>query len=48
MSKVSSFVTVSLGVAALRPDSTNGWADLVGLADKALYKAKEEGRNKVC
>ena len=47
-SLASSFVTVSLGIAALCPDNTNSRTDLVGLADKALYRAKEEGRNRMC
>lgn len=47
-SSVSSYVTISLGVAVLSPDKTDNRADLIGLADKALYRAKEEGRNRVC
>jgi diguanylate cyclase (GGDEF)-like protein/PAS domain S-box-containing protein len=47
-SAASSVVTVSLGIAALCPDNTKSWADLIGLADKALYRAKEEGRNRMC
>lgn len=47
-SSVSSYVTISLGAAVLAPDKTDNRADLVGLADKALYRAKKEGRNRVC
>ncbi|MFT5728071.1 MAG: diguanylate cyclase (GGDEF)-like protein/PAS domain S-box-containing protein [Desulforhopalus sp.] len=47
-SSVSSYVTISLGVAVLSPDKTDNRADLIGRADKALYRAKEEGRNRVC
>lgn len=47
-SSVSSFVTISLGVAVLPPEKTDNRADIIGLADKALYRAKEEGRNRVC
>jgi diguanylate cyclase (GGDEF)-like protein/PAS domain S-box-containing protein len=47
-SSVSSFVTISLGVAVLSPDTMGNRADLIGLADNALYRAKEEGRNRVC
>lgn len=39
-------LTVSVGVACW-PDNGNGPEGLVGLADKALYLAKEEGRNRV-
>lgn len=39
-------VTVSLGIAALvEGDSPEG---LINRADRAMYKAKESGRNKVC
>lgn len=39
-------LTVSLGVAQLREDDS--LSDLVNVADKALYSAKNDGRNKVC
>ncbi|WP_232821234.1 GGDEF domain-containing protein [Oceanimonas marisflavi] len=41
-------VTLSLGVAATVPDQEDRVEDLVGRADKALYSAKEQGRNRVC
>jgi diguanylate cyclase (GGDEF)-like protein len=40
-------VTVSLGVAACRPAEGGTPADLVAAADRALYLAKERGRNRV-
>jgi diguanylate cyclase (GGDEF)-like protein len=43
------FVTVSLGVASLTPEAegmTSG--DLLEAADRALYRAKQEGRDRVC
>ncbi|HGY56911.1 MAG TPA: diguanylate cyclase [Caldithrix abyssi] len=40
-------ITVSIGVAALPEDADNS-RELLMLADKALYKAKKSGRNKVC
>ena len=40
-------VTVSLGVASLRPDSGFGPEDLIRAADGALYNAKRTGRNRV-
>ncbi|OGT22097.1 MAG: hypothetical protein A2V90_04155 [Gammaproteobacteria bacterium RBG_16_57_12] len=42
-------VTVSLGIATIRPDSSHaGQDELVARADAALYRAKNEGRNRVC
>ncbi|MEB3343408.1 diguanylate cyclase domain-containing protein [Okeania sp.] len=46
-SKISEFVTLSLGVASTIPLSEVSWEKLVKIADKALYKAKEEGRDRV-
>lgn len=40
-------LTISLGAAALLPEMTRV-EDLVRDADRALYQAKEAGRNKVC
>lgn len=40
-------ITVSIGVATF-PDMTNDKEILLKLADKALYKAKDTGRNRVC
>ncbi|MCR4297933.1 MAG: diguanylate cyclase [Gallionella sp.] len=44
-SNVADHVSISLGVAAMRPDKSDSPADLVAKADGALYKAKEQGRN---
>jgi diguanylate cyclase (GGDEF)-like protein len=40
-------LTVSIGLAVYPHDADTG-DDLVNLADKALYRAKNEGRNRVC
>jgi len=39
-------ITISLGVAELKPDEMN--AKFFSRADKALYRAKNEGKNQVC
>ena len=40
-------VTISVGVAVAVPGADNGADELLQLADKALYHAKENGRNRV-
>ncbi len=44
---IDSILTISLGVAAMTPGKGNLPIDLIDAADKAMYKAKELGRNKV-
>lgn len=46
-SKVSDVVTVSAGVATMVPDGDTSRGALVEAADKALYRAKAAGRNRV-
>jgi len=41
-------VEVSIGAASMAPVAESLMEELVGDADKALYTAKETGRNKVC
>ena len=47
-SLVSKYVTISLGVYSLIPNSESTPELLIALADKALYEAKEQGRNQAC
>lgn len=44
----SDVVTISLGVANGRVSSSDSGPALVAMADRALYRAKEQGRNRVC
>ncbi|MEW5724744.1 MAG: diguanylate cyclase, partial [Thermodesulfobacteriota bacterium] len=47
-STTSKNVTVSLGVAALRPTAAATPEGLLHTADTRLYQAKEKGRNQYC
>ncbi|MCF7823184.1 MAG: diguanylate cyclase [Candidatus Marinimicrobia bacterium] len=46
-SPVAPFVTLSLGVASIVPDADGQPSVLIGAADRALYQAKGNGRNRV-
>jgi diguanylate cyclase (GGDEF)-like protein len=46
-SPVGPYVTVSIGVAAIRPAQAVSPQDLIGAADRALYAAKRRGRDSV-
>lgn len=46
-SPTAPYLTVSLGVAALRPDATSAPATLLENADAQLYEAKRQGRNTI-
>jgi len=40
--------TISIGVACVLPSLNSSMEELFNMADKALYQAKNSGRNKVC
>ncbi len=46
-SKTEKGATVSIGVGTMVPDNETTMADLINRADKSLYRAKVEGRNRV-
>ena len=45
-SKVSEFVTISIGLSSLSPTPETDMMDILNFADRALYKAKQNGRNR--
>jgi len=47
-STVADRVTLCLGVATLIPDRSNHPAQLLKMADKALYECKHNGKNQIC
>jgi diguanylate cyclase (GGDEF)-like protein len=46
-SEAASYITVSQGVVTVRPDGELQPVDLVNRVDKALYQAKDDGRNAI-
>lgn len=47
-SDTADHVTISVGYASLKPEQDQSPLELLELADKILYQAKEQGRNRVC
>ena len=46
-STTGEWLTVSIGVATMIPKEDQVQSDLIRLADKRLYKAKQQGKNRV-
>jgi len=46
-SRVNEFLTVSIGVATIIPNKQRTEKEMFNVADEALYKAKDQGRNQV-
>ncbi|PCI21458.1 MAG: hypothetical protein COB62_03545 [Piscirickettsiaceae bacterium] len=44
----SPFVTVSIGISSYNSESSANFDELYNNADKALYLAKNSGRNRTC
>jgi diguanylate cyclase (GGDEF)-like protein len=47
-SNVSDYVTLSVGVATVLPSQLNSIEELIADADRALYQAKQMGRDRIC
>ncbi|MEY8709805.1 diguanylate cyclase domain-containing protein [Mangrovibacter phragmitis] len=46
-SRVSPFVTISIGIACTIPEQEKGEEDLLNHSDQALYQSKSDGRNRI-
>ncbi|MDR2574466.1 MAG: GGDEF domain-containing protein [Desulfovibrio sp.] len=48
LANASPYVTISIGAAVTRQEGFTSCEELVRQADKALYRAKRSGRNRIC
>jgi len=46
-SPIAPYITLSMGLETLKPSDNIPKSDLLDRADKALYQAKQEGRNRI-
>ncbi|NEN92806.1 MAG: diguanylate cyclase [Okeania sp. SIO3H1] len=46
-SKIRKYITVSIGIASIIPTQLDSSESLIAKADKALYQAKEQGRDRI-
>ncbi|NOQ14078.1 MAG: diguanylate cyclase [Methyloprofundus sp.] len=46
--EMQTYLTISLGVSSMIPQQTDSMETLINSADKALFQAKQAGRNQVC
>ncbi len=46
-SDINAYLTISIGVVSIIPQQNMSWIELIKSADEALYRAKEEGRNRI-
>ena len=44
-SQITDHLTISVGVASIKPANDESWEQLISKADQALYLSKEKGRN---
>ncbi len=45
-SPIADYITISVGIGKTEPGNTDEFEELMRIADKALYRAKERGRNR--
>ncbi|GGA44673.1 sensor domain-containing diguanylate cyclase [Okeania sp. KiyG1] len=46
-SKIRKYITISMGIASIIPTQLDSSESLIAKADKALYQAKEQGRDRI-